>query len=90
MHYHLKFTMKDMYKTKDLQLASYLLASGNKIYTPIKIGSIIYFQFETDVGDPDNIFEIEEDLYWQDAVKVSPKDLFTAYNELRLRIRNMT
>jgi len=81
--------MKKPYRTKDLQLASYLLASGHTLYTPVRVGSIIYFEFDNNNGDPENILEIQEDTYWQNKALVSPKDLFTAYNELRLRIRNM-
>jgi hypothetical protein len=59
------------------------------LYTPVRVGSIIYFEFDNNNGDPENILEIQEDTYWQNKALVSPKDLFTAYNELRLRIRNM-
>ena len=82
--------MKEPYKTKDLKLASYLLASGFTQYTPVRQGSIIYFQFDLpESSATDNLLEIQEDSYWQDSALVSPKSLFIAFDELRLRIRNM-
>jgi hypothetical protein len=81
--------MSKPYRTKDLQLASYLLASGFEKYEPIKEGNIVYFEFEQ--GNkyiPNDTFCLENN-YWKNEGLIEPKKLFNAYNELRLRIRNM-
>lgn len=75
-----------MYKTKDLYLASFLLASGFENYTIEKENKIVYFIFEPNDDDPKKIINIEIDNYWQNNSLVNPKKLFNAYKELRLRI----
>lgn len=78
--------MNSVYKTKDLYLASFLLASGFENYTIEKNNSIVYFIFEPNDDDPKKIINIEIDNYWQNNSLVNTKKLFNAYKELRLRI----
>jgi hypothetical protein len=72
-------------RTKDLYIASYLLATGEKYYIE-KDGEIIYFIFENDKAPTENIYSIQEAQYWDDNALVSPKSLFNAYKELRSRV----
>lgn len=72
-------------RTKDLYLASYFVAIGEK-YSIEKDGKTVYFVFENNKAPTENIYKIEEEKYWNDNALVSPKALFNAYKELRSRI----
>lgn len=70
------------YSTKDIYIASTLIATGYTNYNLIRDGKIVYFNF---LNDDDHIeFQVGE--YWSGNILVDPKALFSAFKELKSRI----
>ena len=76
------------YRTTDIYIASYLLASGFERYRIEKSGSQSIFVFEDNDAPIKHIFELEVDEYYANNVSLPPKKLFNAYKELKSRIFN--
>jgi rubredoxin len=80
------------YSTKDIYLASTLIAIGYKWYRIEKNGRQCYFIFDISSVDPpkgtspNTFFETEVDDYWAGNLLVDPKQLFNAFKELKARI----
>lgn len=75
------------YRTSDIQIASYLIASGFEQYFVTKERNVVYFTFESDESEiPDNVFQLEVDQYYANNSLIPPKKLFNAYRELKARI----
>lgn len=70
------------YSTKDIYIASTLIASGYTNYDLERKGRIFYFNFL----DEDNKIEVEVEDYWIGNSLVDPKALFSAFKELKSRI----
>lgn len=70
------------FSTKDIYLASFLLATGYKRYSLRKEGRIAWFDFESD----DDKMRLHIDEYWASNCLVDPKELFNAFKELKNRI----
>jgi hypothetical protein len=69
------------YSTKDIYIASTLIALGHQRYDLIKNGRIFYFEFDDDGKIP-----LEVDGYWAGNLLIDPKSLFTAWKELKTRM----
>ena len=69
------------YSTKDIYIASTLIALGHQRYDLIKNGRIFYFEFDDDGKIP-----LEVDEYWAGNLLIDPKSLFTAWKELKTRM----
>lgn len=80
------------YSTKDIYLASTLIALGYKWYRIEKNGRQCYFIFDAGSVDPPKgtspkaLLELEVDNYWGGNLSVDPKELFNAFKELKARI----
>ncbi len=80
------------YSTKDIYLASTLIALGYKWYRIEKNGRQCYFIFDAANVDsppetpPKVSLESEIDNYWAGNLLVDPKELFNAFKELKARI----
>lgn len=72
----------EQFSTKDIYLASFLLASGYKRYSLRREGRIAWFDFE----DDDNKLKLDVDEYWSSNCLVDPKELFNSFKELKNRI----
>jgi hypothetical protein len=72
----------ESYSTKDIYIASTLIASGYTRYDLIKKGRVFYFNF----FDEDGNIRLQADEYWSGNNLVSPKALFSAFKELKSRI----
>ena len=59
--------------TKDIYIASSLVALGYKLGFLTKKGSIFYFNFIPRNKDDEGFFSWAESTYWDDGLKVSPK-----------------
>jgi hypothetical protein len=70
--------------TKDIYLASTLIATGNTWYSLEKQGKIFYFTFDKRQSQ-ENI-EAEVDNYWARNLLVDPRALFDAFQELKTRM----
>lgn len=78
--------MTAMYRTSDIYIASYLLASGYEDYTIEPDGKKYFFMFTTHNTPSEYVFDVEVDQYFSNNVKIEPKKLFNAYKELKGRI----
>lgn len=78
------------YSTKDIYLATTLLALDFPLLRIDKDNKIFYFIFGNErtphiIGDtltPEKVVE----AYWIDGVDISPKKLFTAFKEIKNRM----
>lgn len=82
----------EIYKTKDIYLASTLLALEFPIDKTTKEGNQTFFHFRIKrepfiVGDS---FTIDKAIkaYWDKTIKINPLSLFNAFKELKNRIYN--
>lgn len=80
------------YKTKDVYIASMLIARGYKQYRIERNGRQCFFIFypeKEDVPDsfnPVSFLEDEVNQYWNGNLLVDPKELFNAFKELKNRM----
>lgn len=70
------------YSTKDIYIASTLIALGHQRYDLIKNGRIFYFEFDDENGE----IPLEVDEYWAGNLLLDPKSIFTAWKELKTRM----
>jgi hypothetical protein len=76
------------YKTKDIYIASALLALGFILDDLTKEETIFYFNF---ADNRDKIpYEIQTAVedYWKGQLLVDPKKLFTSFKEIKSRMYN--
>jgi hypothetical protein len=89
-----KFYMSDIseYKTKDVYIASTLIARGLKQYRIERNGRQCFFIFSPEIEDtptgfsPVTFLEMEIEQYWSGNLLVDPKELFNAFKELKNRM----
>jgi hypothetical protein len=81
------------YKTKDIYLASTLIAFGYKSYRIEKNGRQCFFIFDPAMYnlapkdyDPLAFLEIQVDEYWGGNLLLDPKEVFNAFKELKSRM----
>lgn len=80
------------YKTKDVYIASTLIAIGFNNYKIERNGRQCFFIFSSDNTDhPDGLgpidyLEIQVEKYWNGSLLVDPKSLFNAFKELKTRM----
>jgi hypothetical protein len=84
-------TITTEYTTKDVYLASTLLALGYEKYRIERNGRQCFFIFDTEEkGLSKEIsktgLEVQVDLYWAGEVMVDAKKVFTAFRELKNRM----
>lgn len=69
---------QDQYKTKILNIASFLYASGLHLVNTIKVNGDIYFVFI-----PKEKAEELVEKYFADTAIINPRELFARLNDLR-------
>lgn len=83
------------YKTKDVYLASTLIAFGYKNYRIERNGRQCYFIFDPYIISPPkepidftpvSFLELQVDEYWAGNLLLDPKELFNAFKELKNRM----
>jgi hypothetical protein len=72
------------YNTKDIYVAAYLISLGCNKYTLTKTDRQFLFSFHD--NDDQNQIEYYVSQYWDDDIKVSPKQLFNGFKELKFRM----
>jgi len=72
------------YVTKDVYVASYLIAIGYKRYTLSQYEKQFTFNFTIDTSL--EALEMEVDNYWGENTSVDAKRLFNAFKELKNRM----
>jgi len=68
----------DLYKTKILNIAAYLYASGLQLAETIRDGNELFFLFT-----PKNEAEKLVEKYFADTALVNPRELFARLSDLR-------
>lgn len=80
------------YKTKDVYIASTLIALGFCNYKIERNGRQCFFVFKDgDIDHPDGLgiidyIEIQVEKYWNNSLLIDPKSLFNAFKELKTRM----
>jgi hypothetical protein len=79
------------YRTKDVYIASTLIALGYNQYRIERNGKQCFFIFDTDEPGLSNEIartglEVTIDEYWSGNLKVDPKELFNSFKELKTRM----
>lgn len=69
---------RDTYKTKNLNLAAYLYASGLQLVNSTRIHGDVFFEFA-----PNKHAEKLVDNYFSDTASVNPRELFARLNALK-------
>ena len=69
---------KDRFKTKNLNIAAFLYASGLQLTGSTRDAGTVFFEFS-----PKNKAEELVNNYFSDQAMANPKDLFSKLNELR-------
>ncbi len=72
------------YVTKDIYVASYLIAIGYRHYSLTQNEKQFTFIFEPETSL--EALEMEVDNYWAENTSVDAKHLFTAFKELKNRM----
>lgn len=73
-----------IYETKDLYLAAYLISIGYTRYSLEKFERQFLFSFYENKNQEQ--IEIDVAKYWDESIKVSPKQLFNGLKELKYRM----
>ena len=76
----------DTFSTKDIYLASSLIAVGHTSYTIEKKDKIALFTFKPMDTPEETALGVDVDKYWQGNLSVDPKSLFNCFKELKNRI----
>lgn len=66
------------YRTKNLNIAAFLYASGLELSNTTKVGNEVYFEFT-----PKNNAENLVSSYFSGSATVNPRDLFARLNDLK-------
>lgn len=76
------------YKTKDLYIASTLLAMGYVLADLIKEDAIFYFNFVDNRLKKEYEITTAVDDYWKGQLLTDPKKLFSCFKEIKSRMYN--